>query len=99
MKTNNKTSICVTLDLILVEELRQRRVNISGLVNSLLENYLNLKEDCAEKDIKELKEKELKAESELIALKQQRRVLEDNERRKKDAVAEQIKKGELIILK
>jgi post-segregation antitoxin (ccd killing protein) len=97
-RKRNKTTASITVDALLLEELRKRRINISGLINELIEGYLNIKEDTSEHEINEIIERENQAEAELIAIKQKRRILEENKRRKQDEVAEKIKKGDLIVL-
>jgi post-segregation antitoxin (ccd killing protein) len=97
-RKRNKTTASITVDALLLEELRKRRINISGLINELIEGYLNIKEDTNEQEINEIIELENQAEAELIAIKQKRRILEENKRRKQDEVAEKIKKGDLIVL-
>jgi hypothetical protein len=59
---------------------------------------LILKKTHHEHEINEIIERENQAEAELIAIKQKRRILEENKRRKQDEVAEKIKKGDLIVL-
>jgi post-segregation antitoxin (ccd killing protein) len=46
-RKRNKTTASITVDALLLEELRKRRINISGLINELIEGYLNIKEDTS----------------------------------------------------
>jgi len=64
-----KSTISITLDAEIILELRKRKENISGVINSFLVNYLELNKKKIPDKIEQLKEDILKNKAEL-ALKE-----------------------------
>lgn len=97
-KKLNKIHVCITIDTDIVDEVRERRDNLSGLCNSLLKSYLELDTDSPDKELAKLEEEITSKQSELMLTRQRKRFLEEKQRKNREEYDAQLKKGEIIDL-
>ena len=65
-----KTTICASLDMNVVLEVRKRKLNLSSLFNSFLINYLKLPKE--KNKTQDIEEELLKAETKVLELKKKK---------------------------
>jgi hypothetical protein len=88
-----------SIDLEVAQQLVIKNIkNVSGLINDLLKNYLQIYTDDLTKMENDIEKEILKAEAFLNSLKNSKQTIEDEKQRKEEETKKEIKEGKLIII-